>query len=82
MTGIIHGVNTKKELKERVKSGYIGNIGIEDPSIVNSWFSSLRDWIESVKAGKLPNNFVITNHPKRSWFATLKINTDGKLIVS
>jgi len=71
MTAIVQ-IKTKKLLKQKIQAGE--DVGIDDPSIVNprSFFASELAEGESV---------VVTNHPKRSYFATIK-KTGGKLVVT
>jgi len=60
MTCIVQRFKTKKELREHAARG--GSFDIHDPSIFNErWFNS-----QALKEGE---EVVVTNHPKRSWFA-------------
>ena len=63
---------TKKKLKEIIENTN-KEVAIEDPSIMapRSFFSN------EIKDGE---SVVVTNHPKRSYFATIK-NVGGKLKV-
>ena len=63
---------TKKALKEAVKNNE--DFFINDPSMFNP---------TSCYASQLKNNdgICVTNHPKRSWFATIK-KINGMLKVS
>jgi len=63
---------TKKRLKEVIETTD-KEVAIEDPSFVNprSFFS------DEIKDGE---SVAVTNHPKRSYFATIK-NVGGKLKV-
>jgi len=63
---------TKKKLKEIIE-GTDKEVPIEDPSFVapRSFFST------DIKDGE---SVIVTNHPKRSYFATIK-NVSGKLKV-
>ncbi len=70
MTCIVN-FNTKKELKE-----YLANHGdchIVDPGILSNYRGSAKDYI------KANEGCVVTNHPKRSWFASLTIDKNGKV---
>jgi hypothetical protein len=77
MTCIIYGAKTKKELKERVESlnsGYqCGRLSIEDPSLFKPRYFNLVEIQEGQEE-------VVTNHPKRSWFAQVG-RRGGKLYV-
>jgi hypothetical protein len=72
MTCIISGVTSKGELKRLAAQGAaaIANIGIEDPSIFNPrWFT-----MGEMTVGQ---RVVVTNHPKRSWFAQIERTATG-----
>lgn len=77
MTCIIHGASTKKELKAKVESanaGFLnGRLTIEDPSLFNP------RWFDLISLGEGQEE-VVTNHPKRSWFAQVG-RRGGKLYV-
>lgn len=78
MTHIAH-FPTKKAFKEAVDTGE--NPYLEDPSIfspVSGRVSNILTWMN--EAGKTPVIYV-TNHPKRSWFAEVKL-VKGKVRVS
>ena len=64
---------TKKDLKEHVERE--NNFFMEDPSIFKPFCGTALDYLESVQS------FCITNHPKRSWFASVKL-VNGKIKVS
>lgn len=60
MTCIVTTCKTKKELKERIARRE--RVAIADPSIVAPRFF----YSDELKEGE---EVVVTNHPKRSWFA-------------
>lgn len=68
MTCIVSFV-TRKQLKEAINNNH--DFFIEDPAWINP---------QSCMASKLPEGktVVVTNHPKRSWFAKIT-KKDGKL---
>lgn len=73
MTMIVQAISTKKELKTRLLMG--GNVRIEDPALMPEW----RKYGSSFLATELPvgATIVVTNHPKRSWFAEIQRTTEG-----
>ena len=78
MTCIITGVKTKKELVEEVRSVNAGgqsSVWIEDPSIFAPWAVNLEEFVTRGRSCE------VTNHPKRSWFASLSV-VKGKIKVS
>jgi hypothetical protein len=83
---IVTGVKTKKELKEKVKYGALASVYLENPSFFEVGFvGSLDRLVKDVEAGvtEIPDYGVaVTNHPKRSWYATIKIAGDGTVKVS
>lgn len=63
---------TKKSLRQAI--GARERVVIRDPSVFNP-----REFaISEMKEGEL---IVVTNHPKRSWFAQLKKLPDGRIEV-
>jgi len=62
----------KKELKEAIKNKQ--DFSIEDPSWTNPHSFMASEMFEG-------QNVAITNHPKRSWYANLKM-IDGKIKVT
>lgn len=78
MPHIIYGVDTKKELKEVVESLNAGMLKetfvfFVDPAILAEW----KGWegkLEDMPAG---TSITCTNHPKRSWFATVEKVSDS-----
>jgi hypothetical protein len=78
MTCIVQGFKTKKELKERCQAINEGMQGrdfyIQDPSIFSGNQSCM---VQALPDGA---EVVVTNHPKRSWFAQLGRKA-GKLYV-
>jgi len=73
MTMIVTAIPSKKELKTRLLLG--GNVRIEDPALMPEW----RPYGASFLAADLPvgASIVVTNHPKRTWFANIKRTADG-----
>lgn len=65
MTCIIEGVRTKKDLRARCQAGDTKGIYINDPSIFAPRFFALGEM-------KIGQREVVTNHPKRSWFAMIQ----------
>ena len=63
---------TKKELKEHVEKE--NDFFMEDPSIFKPFCGTAQEFM------KTNTSFAITNHPKRSWFASVTVK-DGKIIV-
>jgi hypothetical protein len=82
----VNNVETKKRLKEMVKEGVLSHISLTDPSLFDPWYGNLQQLVDQVVSGEkeIPDYGVpVTNHPRRSWFATIKINaTTGKVSVS
>ena len=79
MTCIVTGFKTKKELKVRVAAINAGtdpvrHFYINDPSIFQANHSCTSDELQEGQ------EFVVTNHPKRSWFAQIG-RKGGKLYV-
>lgn len=62
---------TKKSLKEAIKTDPT-KVYLTDPSIINSVSGSVAEILEQ------KNPITVTNHPKRSWFAEIKIADKGK----
>ena len=71
MTCIVN-FKTKKEFKNAVNNNEL--ILMENPSIFEPYCGVLQDYFEN----NVTETF--TNHPKRSWFASVTKN-NGKLIV-
>lgn len=63
---------SKKSLREAVVAGR--EVYIEDPSIFKPWYRPLSDF----KPGE---EVVVTNHPKRSWFAQVGRTEKGAFYV-
>ena len=74
MTCIVLGYKTKKDLKEAV--AILKDVVITDPSIFNPYTGSAKARINT------KGSIVVTNHPKRSWFAKIELNNKGELKVS
>ena len=77
MTMIISGFASKKTLKEAAANGQ--DFFIEDPALMPEW----RKYGARFKASSLPIGAVIvaTNHPKRSWFAEIRMTPSGIKVV-
>lgn len=75
MTCIVdaHRYPTKKRFKEMIAQSP-GSVWIEDPSIFNPWTKTAVDIVRGEEV-------VVTNHPKRSWFAQVGRKADGTLYV-
>lgn len=71
MTCIVEGFPSKKSLKAAIDQGEI--VFIKDPSI----FAPRTFKASEIPEGKME---VVTNHPKRSWFASIE-KKNGELIV-
>lgn len=71
---------TKKALKEAVANGpeYVQVI---DPSLMPEWrkYGATQFSLDAMKAG---DSIVVTNHPKRSWFAEIVCKGNGVFKVS
>ena len=77
MTCIVEGFKTKKALKEQITRQLEtdSDFFIEDPSI----FKPRRGfWASEMVEGQ---SEVVTNHPKRSWFAKIE-RKNGRLVVT
>lgn len=72
MTCIV-GYQTKKELREAARAG-LASITINDPSIFAP-FDGAASEHPDILAGR---SIVVTNHPKRSWFA--EITANGRVV--
>jgi len=64
---------TKKAFREAVMADP-GKVWIDDPSIFRPWTKAAVD----LESGE---EVVVTNHPKRSWFAQVGRKRDGTLYV-
>lgn len=62
---------TKKSLKEAIKDNPY-KVLLHDPSIVNAVSGCVPAILEE------KNPFTVTNHPKRTWFASVEIAKKGK----
>lgn len=69
MTCIVYGAKTKKGLKESLDLGGVA-IQIEDPSIFKPRYFTAADMA-------VGQSEVVTNHPKRSWFAKITRTASG-----
>lgn len=65
---------TKKAFKEAINED-ASEVLIEDPSIFNPFLGSAKELLEK------QNSFVVTNHPKRSWFAQVTLTSGDKIVV-
>lgn len=72
MTCIVQGYATKKALRTAVAAGL--DVTVTDPSIFKPRTFYVSDMIEG-------QSEVVTNHPKRSWFAKIE-RKGGKLRVT
>lgn len=63
---------TKKAFKEAVAAG-ADHVRIEDPSIVAPFVGRLTSHPD-IRAGRV---ITVTNHPKRSWFASVSMLPKG-----
>ena len=72
MTCIITGVTSKGELKRLATQGEaaLANVWIEDPSIFNPRSFGATEMAVGQRE-------VVTNHPKRSWFAQIERTATG-----
>jgi hypothetical protein len=84
VTQIVTGCTTKKELREYAKLLNSGTkyLGIDplltDPSIHNPMRGGVTIPLREIFEGEV---WIVTNHPKRSWFAKVERRM-GKLLVS
>lgn len=69
---------TKKALKEAIESG--ASVFLNDPSVFDPVSGQYDHILETMEA-RGRSSFVVTNHPKRSWFAEVTRNRDGKIVV-
>jgi hypothetical protein len=72
MTCIVTGFPTKKALREALAAGrtaYITNPSVFPPSRFEH-----EGWTDSIPLGK---TVIVTNHPKRSWFAQITRTEKG-----
>ena len=69
----ITSFKTKKELKEHCEKA--NNFFMEDPSIFAPFCGTAQDYL------KKNSSFCVTNHPKRSWFASVTL-VNGKIKVT
>lgn len=72
MTCIVN-YKTKKAFKEAVAEGL--RVIVEDPSFFDPYHGTLDNYLET------RGGCVVTNHPKRSWFAAVE-KKNGKVVVS
>jgi len=63
-------IKTKAEFKRRVLNGE--SIFLRDPSL----FATASTYAHQIDRGR---SVLVTNHPKRSWFAKVKKNANGNL---
>ena len=74
MTHIVEGFKTKKALKEAVAAG-------ANPYISNPAYGMFPgQWQGFLKELPTGTGVMATNHPKRSWFASIK-NVGGKVVI-
>lgn len=67
---------SKKAFKEAVKNNP-DSVVLDDPSVFGNAISGSVTYIMSQT-----DNITVTNHPKRSWFAAIKLNKKGSIVVS
>lgn len=77
MTCIVKGFKTKKDLAAAAKAGE--PIQISNPSPFPQGTYEWNGWAADMPIGKVA---IVTNHPKRSWFAQITKRPDGTLRVS
>lgn len=65
---------TKKLFKEMVKEDPY-SVYLEDPAIIGGVSGYLPKILEKKES------ITVTNHPKRSWFASVETKTDGQYLV-
>lgn len=77
MTCIVEGFTHKKQLKlqlDRANAGFQdGHVAIAEPFPGGTHWHTTSNMVEG-------DSFIVTNHPKRSWFATIT-KKQGKLVV-
>lgn len=66
---------TKKAFKDAVIAKD-GRVPLSDPSYVDPFYGTLREYLER------RGNCVVTNHPKRSWYASVKADGKGGFKIS
>lgn len=66
MTCIVKDFKTKKALKEHVQAGH--DFTVEDPSLFNPYYGDAKTLLR-----RKGSSIVVTNHPKRSWFAKVEL---------
>jgi hypothetical protein len=67
-------VKTKADLKRAAKEGFNAEMHVEDPMGLGSGIMGLNEIPEDIA-------LTVTNHPKRTWFATV-IRVGGKVKVT
>lgn len=72
----VNEYKTKKSFKEAVLKN-AKEVFIFDPSVFGNAVSGSVEHVLN-KLG----SFTVTNHPKRSWFASVKRNAKGDIVVS
>lgn len=60
---------TKKALKEAADT-FPEAIRVQDPALLDSWLTYGKEYF-SLREMKIGDVITVTNHPKRSWFATI-----------
>lgn len=68
----IANYKTKKAFKEAVANG---RVVIEDPSIFAPFYGTLASYMETHSL------CTVTNHPKRSWYASVTMDGAGRIKV-
>lgn len=71
---------TKKAFKEAIAADP-GKVYITDPALMQEW---LKFGVTQFTVAQLQpsQSFIVTNHPKRSWFATVQCIGDNKFRVA
>ena len=69
---------TKKAFKDAIEKDPT-KVVISDPAVVNPVSGRVSVVLATLEARN--DTLVVTNHPQRSWYATVKIGYNGKIIV-
>ena len=78
MTCFVSGFKTKKAFKEAVEAG--ATIYIQNPSPFLPGTHEIHNGakVDEIRYG---HPVLVTNHPKRSWYAIIERKDNGKLVV-
>lgn len=83
MTITVTGVKSKKELKEAAQFASLKHqVFFKDESIFNPLNGGALFTLHEASVMFKGQEFLCTNHPKRSWFAKVEIDQAGKVKVS